>query len=256
MKRLSNVIIIIFFLTNILFSKTAVSDATNLELIRVVNQQRVLSQRITKAYLYVGNKIAIDEANRQLRDALREFTATYKMINGLTSSPKIKKVMNFIAKSSGDFKSISKKPLSKESVKSILNLSELVLGKSENITLLFKKSLKNDAFEMITKSGQQQMLAQRIAKYYIAYQSNMKDSKIQKKMKESIQLFTKNHQKLMKNSANTKIIKRKLNEIDRLWKIAHKLYGKQELSLAIFDTTDDISKKMDEVTKLYIATYQ
>ena len=91
-----------------LFSKTAVSDATDLELIHVVNQQRVLSQRITKAYLYVGNKIAIDEANRQLRDALIEFKATYKMINGLTNSPQIKKIMNFIAKSSGDFKSISK----------------------------------------------------------------------------------------------------------------------------------------------------
>ncbi|SFV50347.1 Nitric oxide-responding transcriptional regulator Dnr (Crp/Fnr family) [hydrothermal vent metagenome] len=256
MKRLNSTVIIIFFLTNILFSKAVIADVQDVELINIVNQQRMLSQRIAKAYLYAGNRIEIDDANRQLREALKDFKRTYKRINSLTNNPKIKKIMSFIEQSSGDFKTISKKPLTKESAKSILKLSESVLGRSENIASLFKQSLKKDAFESITKSGQQQMLAQRIAKYYIAYQSDIKDSNIQKKMRESINLFTKNHKKLMKNRANTKAIKRKLKEIDRLWKIAHKLYKGKEHSLIVFGTTDDISRKMAEVTKLYIATYK
>jgi hypothetical protein len=98
------------------------------------------------------------------------------------------------------------------------------------------------------------MLAQRIATYYIAYQSNIDGS--EKKLRESINLFKQNHQTLMKNRENTKAIKRKLKEIDKLWKISNKLYSGNELPQIVLETTDDISRKMSKVTKLYIAKYK
>ena len=254
MTKLNSTIIIMILLTNILFSKTI--NIKNVELIDIVNQQRVLSQRIAKAYLYVGNQIEIDDANRQLRKALADFTKTYKRINRLTKNRRIKKIMSFIKQSSGDFRAISKKPFSKNSAKSILNLSESVLGKSANIASSLKNSLKREVYESITKSGQQQMLAQRIAKYYIASQSDIANSSIERKMRESINLFRNNHKKLMRNQENTRAIKRKLREIDKLWKNTYGFSKRAELSHLILDTTDDISQKMGEITKLYIAKYR
>jgi len=250
MKRLSNRIIIIFFLTNVLFAKVVTADAKDVELIDIVNQQTMLSQQIAKAYLCIVNKIGIDDAKREMTIALRNFKKTSKKANSLTKSPK---VINFINRSNR-FSGLSKKPFSQKSAKSILHLSELVLGSSKSVASLFKKGLKKDAFESISIAGQQQMLAQRIAKYYIAYKSNISGSK--EKLIESINLFGHNHKKLMNNRANTKTIKRKLKEIDRLWAISNKLYSGRELPKIVLDTTDDISKKMNKVTKLYIAKYK
>jgi hypothetical protein len=59
----------------------------------------------------------------------------------------------------------------------------------------------------------------------------------------------------MKNSSNTPQINRKLAEIDKLWKIVHKFYNNIEkggLPLIVFNTTDNITKKMDEATKMYL----
>ena len=78
-------------------------------------------------------------------------------------------------------------------------------------------------------------------------------------MKEAVKQFSLNHQILMKNPNNTPTINQKLNEIDKLWKIVYKFYLKIEkggLPFIVFTTTDDITKKMDNITKLYVALYQ
>ena len=99
------------------------------------------------------------------------------------------------------------------------------------------------------------MLAQRIAKYYIAYQSGIKDENTVNSMKSTIKQFSENLDMLLKNRHNNSKINKKLRDIDKLWKIVHKFYDNIEkggLPLIVFNTTDKITKKMDEVTKLYI----
>jgi hypothetical protein len=249
MKRLNSKIIVVFFLINILFSTAVVANAKDVELINIVNQQTMLSQRVAKAYLCVVNKIGIDDAERQLNSALSDFQKVYKKINSLTKSAKVK---SFVKKSS-TLKTLSKKPFTQQSAKSILSLSESVLGSSKSVASSLRKGLKKEAFDSITKSGQQQILAQRIAKYYIAYKSNIEGSK--EKLSESIKLFKRNHQALMRHRGNTKSINKKLKKIDKLWKISHKLYNGRELPQIVLDATDDISKIMSDLTKLYLAKY-
>jgi hypothetical protein len=145
MKRLGNRIIIIFFLTNVLFAKVVTADAKDIELIDIVNQQTMLSQQVAKAYLCILNKIGIDDAKREINSALKGFEKTYNRANSLTKSPK---VMNFI-KQSNNFSNFSKQPFSKKSAESILNLSESVLGSSKSLSSLLKKGLKKEAFESI-----------------------------------------------------------------------------------------------------------
>ena len=117
---------------------------------------------------------------------------------------------------------------------------------------LQKKIHHNDS-EFIATLGQQGMLAQRIAKYYIAYQSN-RSKQTKKNMKRSIELFAKNHKKLMKYKKNSPTIKRKLQEIDKLWKIVNRFYmdiEKGELPFIVFETTDKITHNMNEIIRLY-----
>jgi len=244
--------LILLFNTNILCAKTTTKDIINLELINITMQQRILSQKITKAYLYVENKLVKDTANRELKQALHEFHQSSKKLAEKVKGAKLKKLTQEIDDVSQKLTQISQKPLNKENATKILDLSELILQKSEKLLNLLKTKKSN----AIIKSGQQRMLSQRIAKYYIAYQAGIKNDG-NKNMQESIRLFIHNHKILMKHN-NSPLMKKKLKDVDKLWKMVNKFYmnvQNEELPRAVFDTTNDISQQMKELTKLYITDY-
>jgi len=78
-------------------------------------------------------------------------------------------------------------------------------------------------------------------------------------MNETVKLFADSHKLLMSNKENTPEVNRKINEIEKLWKIVNKFYlniEKGGLPHIVFSTTDKITKKMNEVTKLYVEIYK
>lgn len=249
-------LIIIFFVTSSAFAKTGTSNAKKLELINIVNQQQILSQRITKAYLYVKKTNVSGKADRQLKSALKHFYQTYSKINTSTKSTQIRSIMSFIKKSSIKFNTLTKQPHSKKNTKEILKLSETVLAKSKKVATLLKKDLNKNIYESLEKSNQQQVLAEKIATYYKALQSNKNDAVLKKKIRVTIAAFATNHRKLMHNKQNSKIISKKLKEVDKLWKAAYQIFQDKKLTSIVFGSTTEISKKMKEVSKLYMAMKQ
>jgi len=253
MKKIIYTIIVLLIGVNSLFAKATTKDINNLKLINLTMQQRILSQKITKAYLYVENKLVKDTANRELKQALSEFKQTSVELNKRVKGSKLKQLTKKIDILSKKLTQISQQPLNKKNAQTILSLSEKILTKSEKLLNLLKT--KNSI--AIIKSGQQRMLTQRIAKYYIAYQAGIKKDS-NKRMKESIQLFIKNHQILMQDSHNTPQMKQKLKDVDDLWSMVHKFYANiqnGELPRTVFDTTNSISRQMKELTRLYMTNY-
>jgi hypothetical protein len=225
------------------------------KLLEIAGKQRMLSQRIAKDYIYSGKKIATSKATKQLKDSMSEFLKIHNELNSLITDPEIKNILEFVALSSDDFKATSSKQFTVDNAQLILDLSESMLEGNQYIVDSLKKRNKVKEFDMLEKAAKQRMLSQRIAKYYIAYQSGIKDENTVNSMKETVKQFGDNLSQLLKNRENSVKINKKLKEIDKLWKIVHKFYNNIEkggLPLIVFNTTDDITKKMDELTKLYM----
>jgi hypothetical protein len=130
-----------------------------------------------------------------------------------------------------------------------------MLEGSQYVIDSLKTAVKIKSIKVVDIAGRQRMLSQRIAKYYIAYQTGIKDKNTVTQMKKAVKLFEESHNMLMSNKTNTPEINRELNKIDRLWKIVNKFYlniEKGGLPQIVFKTTDDISKKMNKVTSLYV----
>jgi len=238
-------------------NSTAASDIV--KLIDIAGRQRMLSQRISKDYMYAGNKVAVSKANKQLKKSLEEFKAAHDKLNNSINDEEIKNLLEFVQMSSEDFDAMSKEKFSSDNAQLILDLSESMLEGSQYVVVSLRDALSITASKIVDDSGRQRMLSQRIAKYYIAYQSGIKDKNTVEQMNAAVTLFSKSHQALMLNKKNTPEINRKLNDIDRLWKIVHKFYlniEKGGLPLIVFNTTDKITKKMNEITKLYIEVYR
>ncbi|WP_294951286.1 type IV pili methyl-accepting chemotaxis transducer N-terminal domain-containing protein [Sulfurovum sp.] len=227
-----------------------------LQLIDIAGRQRMLSQRIAKDYLYAGEKIAVSKAQKQLAASLKSMVATHKTLVNSINDPEIKNLLAFVELSMEDFKSTANEPFNLDNAQLIIDLSESMLEGSQYVVNSLKKKANLKESALVGKAGRQRMLAQRIAKYYIAYQAGIRDKNTVDQMKEAVKEFSDAHKALMNNPSNTPEINRKLNKINRLWKIVYKFYlniEKGGLPLIVFNTTDDITNKMNQITELYVA---
>ena len=229
-----------------------------IKLIDIAGKQRMLSQRIAKDYLYLGKKIAVDKARKQLKASLEEFKSAQAKLGEMINDPEIKNLLAFVNMSLDELEGIVKKPFSLDNAQLVLDLSESMLEGSQYVVDSLKQLANVKESKIIAMSGKQRMLAQRIAKYYIAYQAGIKDKNTVDQMKAAVKEFSENHKALMENKDNTATINQKLAQVDKLWKIVYKFYlniEKGGLPFIVFTSTDDITKKMDEITRLYVELY-
>jgi len=243
--------------SSIAMASNAVSDTV--KLIDIAGKQRMLSQRISKDYLYAGRHVATAKATKELKASLDELNKAHKLLVESINDPEIQNLLSFVKMSSEDFEATAKQKFTIDNAQLIIDLSESMLEGSQYVVDSLKQKVKVKESAIVGISGRQRMLAQRIAKYYIAYQAGIKDKNTVDQMKAAVKTFTEAHNKLMKNQANTPEINRKLHEIDRLWKIVYKFYlniEKGGLPLIVYNTTNDITKKMNEITKLYVELYK
>jgi len=238
----------------VIVDKGSISDVV--KLVDIAGKQRMLSQRIAKDYLYIGEKIAVYKAKKQLAASLKEMADTHKILVDSINDPEIKNLLSFVELSMEDFQATAHESFSLDNAQLIIDLSESMLEGSQYVVDSLKEKINVPESKLVGKSGKQRMLAQRIAKYYIAYQAGIKDKNTIDQMKAAVAEFAQAHKALMANPSNTPEINRKLNEIDRLWKIVYKFYlniEKGGLPLIVFNTTDDITKKMNAITEMYVA---
>lgn len=238
-------------------NKAVIADIV--KLIDVAGKQRMLSQRIAKDYLYIGEKVAVSKASRQLKASLDELVSAHKVLVDSINDPEITNLLSFVELSIEDFRATANEPFNLDNAQLIIDLSESMLEGSQYVVDSLKEKVKVKESAIVGKAGKQRMLAQRIAKYYIAYQAGIKDKNTIDQMKAAVAEFADAHKALMANPSNTPEINRRLNEIDRLWKIVYKFYlniEKGGLPLIVFNTTDDITKKMNTITEMYVELYK
>jgi len=150
---------------------TSSNTSDIVKLIDVAGRQRMLSQRIAKDYLYAGKKIAASKANKQLDTALTELLSAHKVLVESINDPEIKNLLAFVEMSSEDFKATANEPFTLDNAQLILDLSESMLEGSQYVVNSLKDLAKVNESKIVGQAGKQRMLAQRIAKYYIAYQA-------------------------------------------------------------------------------------
>jgi len=264
-KKVSLVAVAVLGLTGYSIAEEVVASSNpvvisdTVKLIDIAGKQRMLSQRIAKDYLYEGNKIAPAKANKQLKKSLDELLVAHKILVESINDPEIKNLLDFVEMSTEDFSATANEEFNLDNAQLVIDLSESMLEGSQYVVDSLKETVKIKESKIVGQAGKQRMLAQRIAKYYIAYQSGIKDKNTVDQMKEAVKTFSESHEALMQNTANTPEINRKLNQIDRLWKIVYKFYlniEKGGLPLIVFNTTDTITKKMNDVTGLYVELYK
>ncbi len=237
-------------------AKPADSGTVSLaRLIDIAGKQRMLSQKIAKAYFFYGQGIRADKTRKQLFDSINEFDRNFKIIRKSVDNQGVQDMLVYIEMAKDELATLAKQPYSKENASLVLDYSETMLEGSQDIVSRLEDMSKLKKEAIVDLAGRQRMLTQRIAKYYIAYQAGFRDHNTVEQLKKAVKEFEDAHATLRKAKLNTPEIKAELVKVDRLWKVVAKFYKDVErggLPVIVLATTDNIMTTMNTITHQYV----
>jgi hypothetical protein len=226
------------------------------ELVNIAGQQRMLSQKIVKAYFFQGERVRTRKARKQMKEGVTLFRKNHKVMLLEISDPTVKQLLDFVGATMDELEGVAQQKYSKGNAAQMLALSDSLLEVSQSIVEKVEAILNRQQAIIVSEAGRQRMLSQRIAKYYIAYQAGFKDQEIVTQLNEAVKQFDVTQAKLLKSSQNTAEITKELERVQGLWVVVRAFFldiEKGGLPVTVFSTCDSILKHMHKVTLLYAA---
>jgi len=222
--------------------------------INKAGKQRMLSQRIAKAYFFLGENVRPDKARKQLKASLDMFSKHHNQLKKEIKDQDIQELFAFIDIALTDYSSLANKPYDKNNGSEVLDLSETLLEVCQSVVVKLEQASKLKKAKLVNISGRQRMLSQRIAKYYIAYQAGFRDPNSVQQLQKAVKEFETTMKILSGSSQNIPEINSALSKVGSLWKIVRKFFLDQKkggLPVTVFATTDSIMKEMNRITNMY-----
>lgn len=234
--------------------------------INISGKQRMLSQKMSKAYLLIAQGINDDEIKKELNSSKFIFEKQLQILTTNASSSVIKLSLKKVSELWDEFRILINHPPSYANSLNIINLNTKLLKACHQVVLniesnfnynnQFFQNKNKELVNTINVSGKQRMLSQRLCLYYTA--SSMfpkKNAEYKKTLKAVYTEFDNVIGNLLISSHNTTEIEEELGTIMSLWE---KFQTNQtaltngELELQeVFKTTNSLTKTFNKITGMY-----
>lgn len=227
--------------------------------INKAGRQRMLCQRMGKAWLAMLQNVHVDEAKVVLDKSIALFERQLGELKSFASTPDIQATYAKMDATWLAYKSTltTGKP-SVPVADKLLNIDVSLLGLAHLGTQQFEAMLAKPLGKLVNIAGRQRMLSQRMAKYYLAatvpVQAVLATAEINKARVE----FNAAMQVLRQATETTPMIRAELALADTQWfffdRALHRLdtqSDRAKLMSDIFVTSENLLTVMDQVTGLY-----
>lgn len=225
--------------------------------INKAGRQRMLSQRIVKAYAMIGLDVQVENANEQLLTAIELFEQQLSEIKRFSKERKIKSALKSLAKVDSlwePFKAVALGKVSKKGVYQLVKKDEALLKAAHQVVLDLQKSANSKLGRIVNISGRQRMLSQRIAKFYMLMAWKVDSERSAKLMHIASNEFSAALDELQTSDINNKLINDLLDDVSVNWEIFERSFRLRKgryIPLLISMSSEKMLVKMNKVTALY-----
>jgi nitrate/nitrite-specific signal transduction histidine kinase len=231
---------------------TTLSSAIN-----KAGRQRMLTQRIVKAYCLAGMGVqasthwkqrdaAIDLFETQLAE-LKAFAPTAEIADGLAQVEALW----------GPFKAIAAAPPTKDGADMLLAINDQVLAAAHQVVVLLAQHSGTETGHLVNISGRQRMLSQRLAKFYMARAWGIQRPEIQGEMRKAAKEFEAALlRELVPSPQNTPEIQDELAQAVKQWNLYKRGLALEKdsgdyIPVIMAATSEKLLKIMNKITGMY-----
>lgn len=220
--------------------------------------QRMLSQRMLKAYAQILFEVDPEGAQEQLEDAVLLFD---QQLDGLTKQAPSQKVLIALQKVDDiwqEFKPVMQAPVSMKGLHVLLSLDESLLEATHDVVLELQAHAGTAPARLVNTAGRQRMLSQRIAKLYTLASGGVRTAGLDQQLQSARYEFEGALAHLLQAPENTSEITRGLQEVERQWIIfrtSFQLHNDGEgkyIPFLVARAAEKIFRQMDQVTAHYV----
>ncbi|MFA7291375.1 MAG: type IV pili methyl-accepting chemotaxis transducer N-terminal domain-containing protein [Rhodocyclaceae bacterium] len=226
--------------------------------INKAGRERMLSQRMAKAYFQLGLGVDTDRSKRVLDGSISLFDRQLVELKNYAPTPEIKDTYQKLEGAWIAYKdSLVGAPPNPDGGKKVLTLSEQVLALAHQGTVQLEKHSGTTAGRLVNISGRQRMLSQRMAKFYQALAWGVNDANSATELEKARKDFAAAHQELSSAPSNTQQLKEALELVKQQWFFFENALNqkgggdKKQLTGNVATTSERILEEMETVVGLY-----
>ena len=256
MKMIKSPVIVFVMLLSSMLSFDVAAFAMG-DAINIAGRQRMLSQRITQAYILSGIQPDALRHRELLDKSLVEFQQNLDKLDRFVEANPAKNQLREEQRIWQEFKIVANQPVDKYNARKLFELSNRLLPAAHAYVMALQNISGTKSAELVNISGRQRMLSQRMAKNYLAEYWGIADVDGLKELYSDLAEFDRMLDYLLSSELNTEKLKAKLLRTQGyLDFVSRGFEGEMSLSkdrmvTVIPGTTDIMLYKMDEITKMY-----
>lgn len=238
----------------LLGSGAAAATVDEAQMIDTAGRQRMLTQRIVKAYCQVGLQVTPGVSRAQLVGAIERFDSQLATLAAKVSTTESRAAVAEVSKLWRGFKQTARGRVSREGARMLAARSEGLLNASQSLVQLLERDAGTPEAKLINTAGRQRMLSQRMAKLYMLRAWGIDTPSSQGDIDAAGKQFAGALATLRAAPENTAEIKRELEAVALQWewfRSAIELQGAESYVLVVADASESILNSMDLITAKY-----